>query len=227
MKLEDRKLMELFRGMVNENRLNLIEKIMAMRTRYITVVLEDIFQPQNASAVLRTCDCFGIQDIHVIENRNTFELNTEVELGSAQWLSISNYNREKQNTETALTALRKSGYRLVATTPHRADCTLEDFDLGRGKVALLFGTEITGLSEKALEMADEYVKIPMLGFTESFNISVSAAIFLHALRMKLMDSEIQWELDEVEKEALRYRWIRNSVNHADKIEQAFRKQARQ
>lgn len=220
---QDRELMELLRGMVNENRLKLIEEIMSMRTRYISVVLEDIYQPQNASAVLRTCDCFGIQDVHVIENRNRFEINAEVELGAAQWLTIQSYNVAGKNSMQALKVLRKAGYRLVATTPHHNDAVLEEFDLTKGKAALMFGTEISGLSKTALDMADEYLRIPMIGFTESFNISVSAAIILHTLRRMLVGSGLPWSLTDSEKEELRYRWIRNSVKHADRIERAFKK----
>lgn len=209
--------------MVNENRLELLEQVMAERTMYITVVLEDIFQPHNASAVLRTCDCFGIQDVHVIENRNEYTINPDVELGTAQWLNIYKYNSDKNNTEKTLRSLKEKGYRIVATTPHTDDVSLPEFDLEKGKTALLFGTEMKGLSPRAIELADEYLKIPMHGFAESFNISVSAAIILHSLRIRLNDSGIDWKLSQSEREQIHLQWIKNSVKNSKIIERDFKK----
>ena len=223
MNAEERELYRYLREMVNADRLDLIEQILDRRTRYLAVVLEDIYQPHNASAVFRSCDCFGIQDVHVIENRNTLETIREVELGSAQWLSIYRHNAQENNTVHTLNRLRSQGYRLVATTPHKEDTQLEDFDLSAGKTALLFGTEIRGLSLEALEMADAYVKIPMVGFTESFNISVSAAIILYQLRQKLEASRLTWQLTEEEKAIIRYHWVKNSVKNVSMIEKALRK----
>ena len=159
---------------ITENRLATFEKVLDNRTRYITVSLEDIYQSQNASAVLRTSDCFGIQDIHVIENKNKYNINPDVALGSSQWLNITKYNQEENNTLQAIQKLKEKGYRIVATTPHTDDVDLDSFDLTKGKIALFFGTELKGLSDLMIENADEYLKIPMYGFTESYNISVSA-----------------------------------------------------
>lgn len=209
--------------MVNDNRLALIERILADRTRYITVLLEDIYQSHNASAVLRTCDCFGIQDVHIVENRNAYELNPDVELGAAQWLTLHRYNQARNNTEQAIVSLKKQGYRVIAATPHTDDVEVAELDLEAGPLAVLLGTEMKGLSEKALQLADEFVKIPMVGFTESFNISVSAAIILYELNSRMRRSAIDWKLKHSENEEIRFRWIKNSVNHIDRIERAFKK----
>jgi tRNA (guanosine-2'-O-)-methyltransferase len=196
---------------ITERRKNLFHKIIESRTRYLTVVLEDIYQSQNASAVLRTCDCFGIQDVHVIENRNEYTLNPEVTLGSDKWLNLNIYNSEGSNTVNTLERLKNDGYRIVATTPHTDDVNLEDFDLSKGKTALLFGTELKGLSKEALSHADEYLKIPMQGFTESFNISVSAAIILHQLSSKLRASDIKWNLTDDERSEVLFQWLKNTI----------------
>lgn len=209
--------------MVNEKRLALLEKNLNNRTRYITVVLEDLFQPHNASAVLRTCDGFGIQDVHIIENRNAYEIKPEVELGTAQWLSLYRYNELENNTQAAISSLKKRGYRIVATTPHENEVTITDFDISKRKTAVLFGTEIRGLSPTALEMADEYVKIPMVGFAESFNISVSAAIVLSEFISQFERSKIPRGLQPVEAEMIMLQWIRNSINHIRLIESGFKK----
>jgi len=209
--------------MVNEKRLELLEKVMEERTRYITVVLEDIYQPHNASAVLRTCDCFGIQDVHVIENRNEYKINPDVELGTAQWLNIYKYNSAESNTTGALRFLKEKGYRIVATTPQTDVVSLPDFDLEKGKTAIMLGTEMKGLSPLAIELADEYLKIPMHGFAESFNISVSAAIILHSLRASLNRSGIDWKLTQNERELIHLQWIKNSVKNSEIIERDFKK----
>jgi tRNA (guanosine-2'-O-)-methyltransferase len=214
--------LEFIRPMVNENRLELIESVLSRRTRYITPVLEDIYQPHNASAVLRTCDCLGIQDVHIIENRNIYELNPEVELGAAQWLSIYKYNSDENNTGEAINSLKEKGYRIIATSPHANDTSIEDFNVEKGKAAFLFGTEMQGLSGQAMDLADEFVKIPMLGFTESFNISVSAALILSHVNRKLRKSKQDHSIESSEKEDIRYQWIRNSVNNIHTIEKGFK-----
>ncbi|NQU55139.1 MAG: RNA methyltransferase [Bacteroidetes bacterium] len=206
---------------ITEKRLSLFNRIIEYRTKYITVVLEDIFQPQNASAVLRSCDCFGIQDVHIIENRNEFEIDTEVSLGSSKWLSLNKYNQEENNSLAAIKHLKKNGYRIVATTPHLNDQELPDFDLSKGKTALIFGTELQGISDTIMKEADEFLKIPMFGFTESFNISVSAAVVMHHLTDKLRRSDINWRLTEEEKTEKKIEWIRSTLKKSELIEKRF------
>ena len=206
---------------VSEHRLKLFNEIIQDRTRYLTVVLEDIFQAQNASAVLRTCDCFGIQDVHIIENSNKYDINPDVSLGSDKWIDMVKYNSEKNNTKLAYKSLREKGYRIVATTPHEGDTALDDFDLHKGKTALVFGTELKGLSKYAIKEADEYLRIPMFGFTESFNISVSAAIILHHLVIKMRGSSILWQLKDNEKEAIKLDWLRNTIKKSELLEKQF------
>lgn len=216
-----KKLIDHLSQFISPERLETFHKVLEKRTRYITVVLEDIYQSQNASAVLRSCDCLGVQDVHIIENKNKFQLNPDVVLGSAKWLSLSKHNSEENNTSAAIAKLRADGYRIVATSPHRNDTDLDDMDLPKGKIALLFGTEMRGLTDNALEQADEYLKIPIVGFTESFNISVSAAIILYQLTQKLRDSEIPWELSEIERDQLLLEWLRITIKKPELIEAAF------
>ncbi|PLX00824.1 MAG: TrmH family RNA methyltransferase [Marinilabiliales bacterium] len=204
-----------------EDRVGLFRKVLSLRTRYITIVLEDIYQSQNASAVLRSSDCFGIQDIHVIENSNEYKVNPDVALGSSKWLSLNKYNSQENNTVSTIQKLKNDGYRIVATTPHTNDVTLDDFDISKGKVALLFGTELRGLSDLAIENADEYLKIPMYGFTESFNISVSAALIMRELTNKLRKSSLSWELTEQEKDELLFEWLLKSIKSSGKIMEKF------
>jgi tRNA (guanosine-2'-O-)-methyltransferase len=209
-------------AVVTDERLALYNKILESRTNYITVVLEDIFQAQNASAVLRTCDCLGIQNVHVIENRNHFQVDTEVSMGSSKWITLNRYGKNKNNSLDAIENLKKNGYRIVATSPHTNDIELSDFDITKGKVALVFGSELPGISETIINEADEFLKIPMFGFTESFNISVSAAIILHNLTEKLRNSDsIYWQLTDEEKVEIKLQWIKNTVKKSTLIEKRF------
>jgi tRNA (guanosine-2'-O-)-methyltransferase len=205
---------------ISEERKLKFQEIIEMRTRHLTVVIEDVYQSQNASAVLRTCDCFGIQDVHIIENRNEFNICKDVELGSSKWLSIKKYNKDEQNTLNAFENLRSKGYRIVATSPHRNDQELGNLPVD-GKLALVFGTELNGLSQIALDNVDEFVKIPMHGFTESFNISVSAGIFLANLSDRIRKSEINWKLTEDEKVEVMLGWAKNAVKNPEVIVKGF------
>lgn len=218
----DKELINYLSSFVTENRKNLFENVIKWRTNYLTVALEDIYQPQNASAVLRTVDCFGLQSVSVIENRNEFRVNKEVDMGSSKWLNIESYNRDENNTLEAIKSLRNKGYRIVATTPHEGAVNLEDFDLEKGKAALFFGTELTGISDIVKDEADEFLKIPMYGFTESFNISVSAAIILHYLTYKLRKNpKINWQLNTKEKNKILLNWLKATINNSDAIEKQF------
>jgi tRNA (guanosine-2'-O-)-methyltransferase len=214
-------IVEYLSDFVTEKRYEGFISVLNQRTNYITVALEDIYQSQNANAVLRTCDCFGIQNVHIIENQNQYQINPDVSLGSSKWLNLNFYNREENNTINAINTLRAQGYRIVATTPHTDDVNLEEFDLEKGKFALFFGSELPGLSNLMLDNADEYLKIPMYGFTESFNISVSAAICLHYLRLKLNNSNIEWGININEKNEILFNWLMQSIKSSDQILRDF------
>lgn len=212
-----RKIIEELSGFITQRRRERFERVLDFRTRYITIVLEDIYQSQNASAVLRTCECFGIQDVHIIENRNTYNLNPDVVLGATKWLNLRKYNSLGYNSPEAMRDLRGKGYRIVATTLNEKAVPLPKFDLQAGKCALFFGTELTGLTDPVLEQADEFLKIPLYGFTESFNISVSAAIILNQLTMNLHQSDLSWRLSKDEREEQLLDWLKNSIRGGDRI----------
>lgn len=218
-----KKFLKYLESFITENKRTLFDKIITQRTKHITVALEDIYQSQNASAVLRTCDCFGIQDVHIIENKNTYSVNPDVALGATKWLNLKKYNQEENNTLACYHALREKGYRILATTPHKDDALLDELSLDT-KIALVFGTELEGLSDVAIENADAYVKIPMYGFTESLNISVSAAITLHHLTEKLRNSKLDWQLKEEEMIDTRIMWAKSVIKHPGVHEKAFMKQ---
>ena len=207
-------------GFISDNKKSLFEKIIEYRTRHITVVLEDIYQPHNASAVLRSADLFGVQDIHIIENRNRYEVNPDVALGSSKWLTINKYNKAEDNTLACFEELRRRGYRIVATTPHKDDVMLDELPVDQ-KTAVVFGTELLGLSDVALDNADAFVKIPMYGFTESFNISVSAALTLYNLTERMRKSSVGWQLCEEEKILIQIEWAKSTIKKVDLLIEEF------
>ncbi len=213
--MEATQIIELLSNYVTKERLETLNRVIDERTNYISVVLEDIFQNHNASAVLRSCDCFGIQNVNFIENRYSYMENKDVAMGSSQWLSIKRFNQKENNTLDAINAMRDAGYRIVATTPHTNDVLIKNLDLTKGKIALFFGSEKPGLSDIVMENADEFVRIPMYGFTESFNISVSAALCLYELTAKLRNSDINWHLSEHERTELLAQWMKLSARSAD------------
>lgn len=216
----DRQLLEYLGTFVSAHKKKRIDQVLVNRTRFLTVVLEDIYQPHNASAVLRSCECLGIQDVHIIENRNVYQVNPEVALGATKWLSLARYSERDDNTQHCLEGLQKKGYRLVAATPHRDDCLVDDLPVDQ-PLAVIFGTEEKGLSEYALEVADTYVKIPMYGFTESFNISVSAALVLRELSRRLRFEGHNWHLSNAEQDMLRLAWYRHIVRGSDLLEARY------
>ncbi len=206
---------------VTPSRWEKISSVLQQRTRYITVILEDIYQPHNASAVLRSCDSFGVQDVHIVENKNIFTITQGVTVGSDRWLTLYRYNQQGiNNTQECLKRLKSEGYIIAATTPHEKQITIENLSVNR-KVALMFGSEINGLSEYAQNNADVSVKIPMVGFSESFNISVSAALCLYDVMNRLRKEHNNWALTETEKLDLELNWVRKSIKAGELIEKKF------
>jgi len=211
-------LLDKFYEHVSDNKKDKFDEYVKNRTRHVTVALENIFQPHNAAAVLRSCDCFGIQDIHIIENHNKYEPNKEIDMGSSKWLNTIKYSKTENNTTECIQALKAKGYKIVATTPHTNDSMIDELPLD-APIALLFGTELTGLTDEALELADAYVRLPMYGFTESYNISVSVALALFSVTERMRkDQSIDWRLSEHEQDLIKLQWAKKVVKHSEKVE---------
>lgn len=207
---------------VTEERKKRFEEVLQNRTRHIAIALEDIYQPHNASAVLRSCDCFGIQDVHIIENNNKYTVNPDVALGSNKWLTLYKYNSNSNNTLTCIGELKKKGYSIAVTSPHKDSYSIENVPI-QNKLALFFGTEMQGMSPELEKSAEIFVKIPMLGFTESFNISVAAALCMYTLSARLRKEGINWQVSEEEKLDILLQWYRNTIPKAEILEKDFLK----
>lgn len=211
--------LEEFYKIITPNKQEMFDRIAAERTKHLTVVLENVFQEHNASAVLRSCDCFGIQELHVIEKDNQYKVQRDIALGAGRWVDMYNYNLGSEVTQDCLSKLKKRGYKIVATSPH-AEKTLNELDLQK-PMAFVFGTERRGISPEAAEMADELVRIPMYGFTESFNISVSVALVLNSIRTRLEQSPFTWKLAEDEVVELKIKWCKKILNGGEALEKHF------
>lgn len=210
------KLIEYLGTFITDNKKQKIAGVVAQRTRYVTTIVEDIFQSHNASAILRSCEIFGVQDVHVIEKQYKFAAKDSVAMGAADWIDILHY----KDLTACLDQLKHAGYRIVATMPQPTAYYLPQLPIDH-KVALIFGTEQKGLSEAALAAADMFVTIPMYGFTESFNVSVSVGICLYDIIHRLRQSPIAWQLTEEEKIDLVLAWYRRLVRGAKTLEKEF------
>lgn len=223
MEIQKKELLVYLKQFVTHQRQEKIKTLLKIRTRHIAVVLEDLYQSANISAIMRTCDALGVQDVHCVELRNQIAINKGISLGAAKWLTIDRYQQQPNETNNptleCVLALKKQGYTIVATSPH-ATMPVSQLSLDK-KVAFLFGTEDQGLTEEAINAADQIVEIPMYGFVESFNVSVSAALCLYDATLRLRASAIDWHLSEQAQEELELDWIRASLDHADVLERTF------
>ncbi|NMH86627.1 TrmH family RNA methyltransferase [Flavivirga algicola] len=212
----DLKLLEHLETYLTENRKERFEKVLCQRTKHFTVATEDVYQLHNTSAVIRSCDVFGIQEVNIVEERNSKRIDREIAMGAQKWVDLNRY----QTVEDCISNLKEKGYQIVATTPHTNDCELHAFDVTK-KSCFFFGREIDGLSQEVLGAADCYLKIPMVGFTESLNISVSAAIILQHVTTKLRQTNINWQLTEQEMLEKRLDWITKTIKSYDEIVARF------
>lgn len=217
-------LLEFLAPYVSASRKETIDQNLESRTNYLTLVLEDIYNPHNANAVVRSCECFGVQQLHVIEERNEYQISPNVLQGSAKWIDLIRYNKPKaKNIEICYKGLKDRGYKIVATKPTPDSTSIRDIDIST-PMALVFGTELGGLTDSALANADEQIYIPMFGFTESFNISVGAALTMYEILGRIRKSEIKWKLTKKIKDKLRLDWYKKSVHRIEILEAEFNRQ---
>lgn len=218
----DQRLMAYLGQYITNHKKSVIENVLSQRTRFFTVVLEDIFKPHNASAVLRTCDCFGIQDVHIIEKTKEYKINPFVSRGASQWVDLHKYdNSDGSGLIDCFSRLRSKGYKVYATSPVSTSIPIDRINANE-KVALVFGNEHDGVSNEAINNADGLVHIPMLGFTESFNISVAASLFLHHLIQRVNKEKIpEFHLSDEEKKDLKLKWYKAIVKNSEIHEKVF------
>jgi tRNA (guanosine-2'-O-)-methyltransferase len=214
-----KELLEQLMPLMTPNKQQRCKAVVADRTRHLTVMLEDVYQPHNASAILRSCECFGVQDLHIVEKTNEYLATSTAARGAAKWVDVHKY----KTTADCVKELKQNGYRIVATTPHEKDHLLADLPINQ-KTVLIFGTEGEGVSKEVCDLADDFVKIPMFGFTESFNVSVSVALCLYDLTRRLHESNVEWRLSEHEQNEILRRWVHAVSRSAKQQEELFLKE---
>ncbi|WP_417867556.1 TrmH family RNA methyltransferase [Xanthomarina gelatinilytica] len=212
----DLKLLAYLESYLTENRRQRFDKVLEERTKHFTVATEDVYQLHNTSAVIRSCDVFGIQEVHIVEERNSKRIDREIAMGAQKWVDLKRFHSVK----TCIQDLKQKGYQIVATTPHANNCLLHEFDVTK-KSCFFFGRETEGLSQEVIDQADTFLKIPMYGFTESLNISVSAAIVLQHVTTKLKQTDIDWKLSLEEQQQKRLDWIKKTIKSYDEIVERF------
>ena len=213
----DLKLLEHLETYLTDSRKQRFEAVLSQRTKHFTVATEDVYQLHNTSAVIRSCDVFGIQEVSIVEEQNSKRIDREIAMGAQKWVDLNRYH----SVDDCISDLKQKGYQIVATTPHTDDCELHDFDVTK-KSCFFFGRETEGLSKEVLNNADCFLKIPMVGFTESLNISVSAAIILQHVTTKLRQTDINWQLSEKEKVEKRLDWCKKTIKSYDEIVERFK-----
>ena len=207
---------------VTEERKEIFHKVLKERTRHFTVILEDLYQKHNTSAITRSCEVFGIQDLHIIENKYKTYVSNQVGKGSQKWLTFHRYNELTHNTQDCIDSVRAAGYQIIATTPHESSKFVGDFDVTK-KAAFVFGVEKEGVSDMMLKQADGHLKVPMYGFTESLNVSVAAAIVLQDVSTRVRNSDVAWEITADEHEDIYLTWLQKSIKSIDTIMDRYEK----
>ena len=198
---------------ITDERREVLQRTVDSRTHYMRILTENMFHPQNASAIMRHCEAFGIQQIHTVEDRCKFDPSVNIVRGTQKWVDVEHHD----TTAEALATLKAEGYRIVATTPHRCSATPETFDVTKGKFALVFGTEHAGISDEVIAAADDFLMIPMCGMVESLNVSASAAILIYMLSERIRQTVDGWQLTEEQKLKLLTRWTMSSVRDYERI----------
>lgn len=214
--MTDTKYLDFLYDILTDQRKARFEQVLSQRTNHFTVAIEDVFQLHNTSAVMRSCEVFGVQQLNVVEEKYGKKIDKEIAMGAQKWVDINRFD----SMSACLKSVKAQGYRIIATTPHQNDCDLDDFDITQ-PAAFFFGTERNGLSQEVLDQADGFLKIPMNGFTESLNISVSAAIILQNLTSRLRKSDIDWHLSEQEILEKKLLWAKSSIKDIKRIEARY------
>lgn len=220
--IPDEYLLREFYEMLTPERIQLFEQIIDQRTNHFTVISEDIFQEHNASAIVRSCDSFGIQTLHLIESRNTYQVHEGIARGSNQWVTLEHHYSEGLPSEEIFQRIKERGYKIVATSPHAIEYDIFNLPIDE-PLAFVFGAEKKGVTEAATEQADYLVRIPMYGFAESLNVSVSVAIILNELRNRLKDSSIDWKLTNEERLRTKLSWCRKHLKSSELIENEIKR----
>lgn len=216
-------ILDYFQQFMSGHKIDLFEQKVLDRTRHFTLVLEDLFHPHNASAILRTCDCMGIQDVHMIENNHQFKNEKDISLGSRKWLNIQRYNDSDLSSPSCINQLKEKGYTIAVLSPHHNDVTIDQYPV-ENKTAFILGAEKHGLTEYSLNNADYHVKVPMHGFTESYNVSITAALSMYEMTQRMRSSSLDWHLSSEEQWRVKLSWTLRTIRSSRDIVKKYVKE---
>ncbi len=214
--MENQEIFNYLKQFLTEERLQKIEKLSAESSDFVLPVMEDVYQFRNAAAIIRSVEACGFHKVVAMEARNVFDPNLTVTKGAENWVEVE----KMAHTLESLQEIRTRGYKLVAVSPEKNAKMLPDFQI-KESVALIFGTEWKGVSDNFLNFCDETLAIPMYGFTQSFNVSVAAAICCYDLKQKLEKSGIHHQLSEEKRLELMIKWAVNSIPSGELILEKF------
>ncbi|NJL13352.1 MAG: RNA methyltransferase [Microscillaceae bacterium] len=203
--------------LLTPSRQALLKRVLAQRTRYLTVVLEEAYQAHNAGAVVRSCEAFGLQEVYVIDKYHRTESAWQLSRGAAKWVNINVYEGGGEGRQQCWESLKQKGYQVVVATPHQAQKDLASF-VPTQRTAFWFGSEKKGISTDILQKAEGYLHIPIYGFVESFNVSVAVALVLQAMVDKIRQlPDCPWPLNPEEQNALMLEWTEKSLPNGPKL----------
>ena len=187
-----------------DQRVGKINQVVTQRQQSLRIVMENIHDPHNVSAIYRTCDSVGVPKVSLLYNHEEFPKISKVSSSSAnKWIETEKFS----DTSACYANLRKNGFQIYASLLSEEAVDLYSIDMTK-KIALVFGNEHRGVSEEAAKMADEVFFIPMYGMIQSLNVSVATAVALYEAQRqrKLIKMYEQSELDKIELEKLIDEW---------------------
>ncbi|MBV2224933.1 MAG: RNA methyltransferase [Cloacibacterium sp.] len=201
---------------LTDERLSKIEYFSQESSDFVLPVMEDVYQFRNAAAIVRSVEACGFHHVVALEEENVFNPNLKVTKGAETWVKVE----KMPNNLYSLKEIKNRGYKILAVSPENNATMLPDYKV-KEPIALVFGTELEGVSDEILEFADETLAIPMYGFTKSFNVSVAAAICMYELKQKLMKSGIDYKLSEEKLLEMKIRWTVNSIRSGEELLERF------
>ena len=201
---------------LTDERLSKIEHFSQESSDFVLPVMEDVYQFRNAAAIVRSVEACGFHHVVALEEENVFNPNLKVTKGAETWVKVE----KMPNNLDSLKEIKNRGYKILAVSPENNATMLPDYEV-KEPIALVFGTELEGVSDEILDFADETLAIPMFGFTKSFNVSVAAAICMYELKQKLMKSGIDYQLSDQKLLELKIRWAKNSIKSSEQILERF------
>ena len=210
--MNNQKIFQHLQQFLTDERLEKINHFAPESSDFVLPVIEDVFQFRNAAAIVRSVEACGFHKIIAMESEHEFNPNLRVTKGAETWVEVE----KLPHNLDSLREIKNRGYKILAVSPENNATMLSDYDL-KEPVALVFGTEAAGVSEEILDFADETLAIPMYGFTQSFNVSVAAAICVYELKQKLLRSNLDYKLSEEKLWEMKVRWAMNSIKSGEQI----------